>query len=253
MMARLAPRLLWAGPAVFVMGVTALALSRVLFYIFHPSGFVGTLPSISETISVTPGSTAFQSLMCAIAPCIVIFWLTNFSQVRVQIGSLAASGRSTALATGLNIAACATGLLAGGMLAGLTAIKLHDGHIAHHWHILLSEGFYSSQVISFLFDAACAMARRDGSGNPAQARSLRLRLVIGPTATVTALMFLYLYVWREIVPDPLLSQAIYVACEYTLATLCFAYPVAAYPELRAFYGGEVQSRALSAASDNQSL
>jgi hypothetical protein len=236
-MSGIGARLMWCAPAVFVIGVVALTSSWTLFYIYHPDGFVGTLPSISETISTAPGSIAFQSLMCVVTPCIVVTWLLNFFATRSSLAMLAASGRPVAIASLLNIAACAVGILAGILLAALAAIRLHDGDVAHEWHIWLSEGFYSTQVVSFLIDASCAVARRGENSTPAQSRSLRARLLVGFSAITMALVFLYLYVSREIVPgDPLLSQGIYVACEYMLATLCFAYPMAAYPELRAYYG-----------------
>jgi len=237
MMAGLTPRLLWCAPAIFVIGVTALAASWTFFYIYHPAGFVDTLPSISETISTEPGSIVFQSLMCVVTPCIVVTWLLNFSASKANLATLAASGGNTTIGSALNVAACALGILAGLQLAGLAAVRLHDGHLAHHWHIWLSEGFYSTQVIAFLIDALCAIVRREGKTGVAQTRSLRARLAVGLAAIGMALVFLYLYIFRNIVADPWLSQAIYVTCEYMLATLCFAYPMAAYPELRAYYGG----------------
>ena len=230
-------RFLWCLPAVFVLGVTALATSWTAFYIYHPSGFVGTLPSISETISTAPGSIVFQFLMCVIAPCIVVTWLLNFAATKASIEMLAASGRSTTLATALNYASCFVGILAGGFLAGLTAIRLHDGSLAHNWHIWLSEGFYSTQVIAFLIDSWCATARRSAQSSAAQTRALRARWTIGLSAIAMSLVFLRLYISREIVADPWMSQAIYVSCEYLLATLCFAYPMAQYTEVRAYYGG----------------
>ena len=156
-MTGLAPRLLWCAPAIFVIGVTALAASWTLFYIYHPDGFVGTLPSISETISTEPGSIVFQSLMCVVTPCIVVTWLLNFFASNANLATLAADGGNPTIGSALNAASCALGIVAGLLLAGLAAIRLHDGHLAHHWHIWLSEGFYSTQVISFLIDASCAI------------------------------------------------------------------------------------------------
>ncbi len=109
--------------------------------------------------------------------------------------------------------------------------------MAHHWHIWLSEGFYSTQVIAFLIDSWCATVRRTDQSSPAQTRALRARWTIGLSAIGMSLVFLRLYVSREVVSDPWISQAIYVSCEYLLATLCFAYPMAQYTEVRAYYGG----------------
>jgi hypothetical protein len=242
-MTGLSPRLLWCVPAVFVIGVTALAVSWGLFYVYHPDGFIGTLPSISETISKTPGSIVFQLLMCVVTPCIVVSWLLNFNATKGHLASLAARDENVRMARGLNIAACTVGILAGVLLASLSAVKLHSGHVSHVWHIWLSEGFYSTQVTAFLIDGACAVLRRKGQTNSAQARSLRARLAVGIAAVVAALVFLYLYVSRHDFADAWLAQAIYVTCEYTLATVCFAYPMAAYPELRAFYLDPVREEA----------
>ncbi|HEY4125847.1 MAG TPA: hypothetical protein VGM36_14600 [Rhizomicrobium sp.] len=237
-------RFLWCLPAVFVLGVMALAISWTAFYIYHPAGFVGTLPSISETISTAPGSIVFQSLMLVIAPCIVGTWLLNFNATKANIEMLAASGRRVALASALNCASRFVGILAGAFLAGLTAIRLHDGSTAHHWHIWLSEGFYSTQVIAFLIDSWCATARRSDQSSAAQTRALYARWTIGLSAIAMSLFFLRLYISRQIFADPWLSQAIYVSCEYLLATLCFAYPMAQYTEVRAYYGG-VREEALA--------
>ena len=57
------------------------------------------------------------------------------------------------------------------------------------------------------------------------------------------MLFLYLYLSRKDFSDVWLAQAVYVTSEYMLATLCFAYPMAAYPELRAFYLGGVREEA----------
>lgn len=237
------PRLLWCVPAVFVIGVTALAVSWGLFYVYHPDGFVDTLPSISETISKTPGSTAFQLLMCIVTPCIVVSWLLNFNATRAHLATIAARGENIRAASRFNLAACSIGILAGLLLASLSVVKLHAGHLSHTWHIWLSEGFYSSQVTAFLLDGICAVLRRKGQTNNAQARSLRARLGVGIGAMVTALVFLYLYVARHDFADAWLAQAVYVTCEYLLATTCFAYPMAAYPELRAHYMGRVTEEA----------
>ncbi|HVZ68335.1 MAG TPA: hypothetical protein VG891_02655 [Rhizomicrobium sp.] len=239
----LAPRFLWCVPAVFVIGVTALAASWGLFYVYHPDGFVGTLPSISETISIAPGSIAFQVLMCVVTPCIVVSWLLNYNASRWQIAQLEARGDDVRPASALNLLSCTLGIAAGMQLAGLSALKLHSGDFSHEWHIWLSEGFYSSQVLSFLIDGVCAAVRSKGTVRPAQARSLRARIGLGIAAAVTALAFLYLYVSRQDFSDAWLAQALYVTSEYMLATLCFAYPMAAYPELRAFYLGAVREEA----------
>lgn len=242
-MTGLSARFLWCVPAVFVIGVTALAVSWGLFYVYHPDGFVGTLPSISETISKTPGSLVFQSLMCVVTPCIVVSWILNFNATRVHLNTMASRGENVRVARAFNLAACIVGIIAGVLLASLSAVKLHSGHVSHEWHIWLSEGFYSTQVTSFLIDGICAVLRRKGQTNAAQARSLRARLGVGVGAMVTALVFLYLYISRRDFADAWLAQAVYVTCEYLLATTCFAYPMAAYPELRAFYLGQVREEA----------
>lgn len=199
-------RFLWCVPAVFIIGVTALAASWTAFYIYHPAGFIGTLPSISETISTEPGSIVFQTLMCVVTPCIVATWLLNFSATRANLAMLAASGRKIGTASVLNILSCGVGILAGLLLAGLSAIRLHDGHLAHHWHIWLSEGFYSTQVTAFLIDASCAIVRRGEKSSTAQTRSLRARITIGLSAIAMSLVFLRLYISREIVSDPWISR-----------------------------------------------
>jgi hypothetical protein len=242
-MSGIAPRFLWCAPAVFVIGVIALAASWGAFYVYHPDGFIGTLPSISETISISPGSIVFQSLMCLVTPCIVVTWLLNFNATRGHLAQLSAQGQDIRLASRLNLAACVVGIVAGILLASLSAIKLHSGHLSHEWHIWLSEGFYSTQVGSFLIDGMCAFVRRKGHTNPAQSRSLRARLIIGLASLTTALVFLFMYVARPDFSDAWAAQAFYVTCESARATLCCAYPRAAYPQWRAYFSGDDREHA----------
>jgi|GEM_PF-4038201 len=232
----LGPRLLWCPPAVFVVGVAALIVSWSLFFAYYPQGFVGTLPTISETISRAPASYAFQLAMCVVTPSIVVTWLLTFNAARAHLAQIAAGGVDVTVMARLNLIASILGIVAGVFLAGLSAFQLHSGHISHRLHIWLSEGFYTTQILAYIFDTICAKMRNRHAPNPVLARSLRARAGVTLITSTLSLIFLYLYLERSIFPDPFIAQAFYVTCEYVLATLCFTYPLAAYPELRAYVG-----------------
>jgi hypothetical protein len=237
-LAHAAPYLIWCAPTAFVSGVTALIASWLLFYIYHPEGFVGTLPSISETISTSPADFVFQGLMCVVAPCIFLIWPLNFFATRGRHAAQIGRGRYVPLERGLNILTCFTGMMAGVFLGALSIIKLHDGDVAHDLHIEFSAAFYISQILTFIFDAASAAIQRyvlRGSDSRAQRLSLRWRMIIGGSAIADALLFFYLYLHRDVFSDAYFAQALYVFAEYALATLCFAYPLAVFPELREYY------------------
>lgn len=232
----LGPRLVWCAPAVFVAGIAALIASWSLFLAYHPEGFIGTLPTISETISRAPASYAFQLMMCVVTPSIVVTWLINFDATRAHLTALGAQGVPVATMGWLNLIACILGIVAGLFLAGLSIFQLHNGPMSHRLHIWLSEGFYATQILAFIFDTVCARLRNKHSTSPVQARSLRARTGVTLTTSTLSLIFLFLYLERSIFADPYLAQAFYVACEYVLASLCFAYPLAAFAEMRHHVG-----------------
>lgn len=232
----LGPRLIWCAPAVFVAGIAALVASWSLFFAYYPEGFVGTLPTISETISRAPASYAFQLMMCVVTPSIVVTWLINFDATRTHLTALAGQGVPVLAMERLNLIACILGIVAGLFLAGLSAFQLHNGHMSHRLHIWLSEGFYATQILAFICDTLCARLRNSHSSSPVQARSLRARASVTLITGTLSLIFLFLYLERGLFADPYLAQALYVACEYVLAGLCFAYPLAAFAEMRSHVG-----------------
>ncbi len=232
-MNRLAPRLLWCVPTVFGLGVTALAVTWTLFYIYYPDGFIGTLPTISETIAYAPGSYAFQLCMAVVTPSIAVTWWLNYHTTKQQLWRDGVRpGYRLGNAHRLNFAACIIGILAGALLAGLSIFRLHDGTLSHHLHIWLSAGFYVTQVLAFILDTICAWMRR--TVDETQMHSLRLRLWVSGITLGGSLLFLFLFFARHIFADAYMAQLVYVTCEYIISAVCFSYPMAAYPEIRAY-------------------
>ena len=72
---------------------------------------------------------------------------------------------------------------------------------------------------------------------------MRSRAVIGVLTLVSALWFLYMYLDRDGFWSLYVGQQIYVATEYTLATLCLAYPVAPFPEVRRHFRLRIEEAA----------
>lgn len=236
--ARWSYSLAWCAPAIFVVGASTLAATRVIFAVNYPERSGESVVSISETISRYPGATVFQAASIAIAFCILVCWPLNFTMNRYRFRNFARPGMAVWPLEILNLGACVIGLAAGVFLVLLGLYRLHDGSTNHAMHIELSILYYSSQVTAFLFDGACVVLQRRvliGLDGPAERRSFKSRGFIAGATAVTALWFLYMYLDRSGLFDLYVGQAIYVGTEYTLVLLCLAYPMAPFIEARRHY------------------
>jgi hypothetical protein len=223
-------------PLVFVLGSFSLFATRLIHWVYHPEQWVGTSPSISGTSSEPPGSTFFFAMMLATALCILISWSLVLRMNAERLRTQPPSRRRTGLAV-LNVAACGTGMFAGLTLAALGGVNLSVGH---DFHMAASYAFYISQVLSFLLDGGNAVALRrlcPGLDGPIERRTVRSKLIVGVTSLVCALFFLFMYLVRDHLDPASLyrAQAIYVASEYTVALICFAYPLTSFAEIRRHY------------------
>jgi hypothetical protein len=218
-------------PLVFLIGTSGLLLTRWIFEAHFPQEFIGDSPSISGTASRSPSGEFFMWTMLSATLCIFISWSLNFT-MNVHRLATAHMGNVTIPAL-LNQMSFLAGIIAGTFLALLAIYDVKSGrdmHMASSWI------FYVSQVLAILFDTACALSlaricRLDGR---IAAIGRRARLSIGSTLLVSSLLFLYLYLTSDSVPPDqrYTMQLIYVAAEYTVALLCFAYPMAVYWEIR---------------------
>jgi len=238
---RLTPSL----PLVFLIGVPTLLITRWVFAQHSPNAFVGTLPSISETASAGLAAVIFQWAILASTVCIVTCWWLVLRMNRLRLAHLAAPGQDLRLTSALNLVASLTGMAAGVFLGLLATVNLRTGH---DLHILFSVLFFVTQVGAFLLDSWCSIRLRrqcralDG---PSERIAMFGKLAVAGTTLITALFFLYMYNAKDlgVFSDRYLAQQIYVASEYLLAILSFAYPLPTYLELRRHHRIEATLRA----------
>ena len=248
--ARWMARLTWCFPGVFILGAGTLALTFVLYVLYNPpTRLAESIPTISETASMPPGSWVFHGASTILAGLILICWPLNFLMNRHRFQALAIPGKTIWPLEAMNFIACALGMAAGIFLGLLGVYRLHDGDANHEMHLWLSIFFYSSQVSAFLFDGVCAIWQRSvlsGLDGPNERLAYRSRRVIAGTTVVLALWFLYMYLDRAGPWDLYIGQLVYVLTEYTLALFCFAYPFAPFPEVRHHYTQRLEAVARAA-------
>jgi len=231
-------RLAWALPLTSLIGIPSLIATRLIHAAYHPESYVGTLPSISGTSTEPPSSFFFMGTMLLAATCIVISWSLV---MRMNLRRLAGDGglrRDADAIAALVLAACSMGSLAGFFLAFLGAVNLTIGH---DLHMAFSVLFFVCQILAFLLDGASAVLLRrrfDRLGQGPGRIAVRAKLWVGGAAFVVSLIFLYLFLTKDDVApaNQLAVLETYVAFEYTLAFLCFSYPLTAFREIRRFYG-----------------
>lgn len=221
-------------PLVFLIGVPTLLITRWVFAQHSPDAFVGTLPSISETASAGLAAMIFKWAILAATVCIVTCWWLVLRMNRLRLAHLALPGQDLRLTGALNLLASLIGMAAGMFLGLLATVNLRTGH---DLHILFSVLFFVTQVGAFLLDTWCSIRLRrqclalDG---PAERAAMIGKLAVAGTTLTTALFFLYMYNAKDlgVFGDRYLAQQIYVASEYLLAILSFAYPLPTYLEVR---------------------
>jgi hypothetical protein len=226
-------RLAWCLPLVFVIGAASLFITRYIYWLYHPEQWVGDAPSISGTASAPPASVFFMVAMLADAVCIVVCWTLTLTMYRQRL-RLVPRSRGRARLALWSGAACLMGMLAGLSLAALGSVDLSDGH---DFHMLASYVFFISQVLAFLLEGSAAVALRrvcPGLDGPVERRAPRAKLSAGITTLVCALFFFFMYLVRDHLAPAVLypAQQVYVASEYVVALLCFAYPLTSFREIR---------------------
>ena len=234
--AKLLYSLCLCAPMIFVIGTFTVIATGVLYRIYHPEQWVGTLPSISGSSSEPPTSIFFMWLMMPTAFCIVAAWTVKLVMDWQRVGALPASRQRVVLAA-LNVATWSAGALAGLALAALAIVSLGKGH---DFHMASSYVFYIAQLVSFILDGVAVVGlRRAGIGadGPFGRSTARGKLLVGGTCLVAGLFFCFMYNVRAFVPAASLytAQEIYVASEYLVALACFAYPLTSYREARAYF------------------
>jgi hypothetical membrane protein len=224
-------------PLVFLIGVSGTIATRIAAYVYNPEKFVNDSPSISGTAASPPGSVIMEWALIATALCIIVSWTLLLIMSRDRLAVLAQSRRPGALLWLLAVGSWALGVTAGLSLALLGVFNMGDHHDPH---MALSYAFYISQVSSFLVDGALATVIRRADptiAGPVERFALAGKLVMAGTVLIAALFFLYMYISKDYAaPDMrFTAQKIYVASEYTVALLSFAYPLTSFAEIRGHF------------------
>jgi hypothetical membrane protein len=227
-------RLALCLPLVFLIGVSGTIAARIAAYVYHPEKFVNDSPSISATAASPPGSVILEWALIATALCITVSWTLALIMSRDRIAALGQARRPGVLLWLLAVGSWALGVNAGLSLALLGVFNMGDHHDSH---MAFSYAFYISQVSSFLVDGALAVAirRADQSiAGPAERFALVGKVVMAGMVLIAALFFFYMYISKDYAAADVrfTVQKIYVASEYTVALLSFAYPLISFAEIR---------------------
>ena len=221
-----------ALPGVFVIGTTVTLATRYLFFLYHPEYFDTGVPSISRTAAFAPGSYLFAAGISFTAALIFISWYFVFylNQARLRLCPDAGLLRI------FNLLAYSLGMCSGLFLALLALINSEIDGPKHEW---LSIAFFSTQVTAFLFDTLLwlGLSRRDVVVPITVYRAGSRKSVLMAIVGVLAILLLGLYLVNvfDLVADARLIKSCFVATEYTVSILCFAYSAAYYPEVKDRY------------------
>lgn len=237
-------RLSLASLLVFLIGVPTIFLTRIVFHATRPEYFATTIPTISKSSAFAPASDVFLVGMLVVAACIVTSWWLVFKLSRERAQDLSVAFARHRLHRALAVSAAVLGTLAGICLALLAIITLET---SDPFHILLSYAFFISQLSAFLVDTGAALllngalAAKLGGGAK---HSLGGKPAVSLFLVLLGVFFLFMFLTRDkdIYPNEMLAQGIYVISEYVLATLCFGYAALYFPELRSHFRRSFEER-----------
>ena len=223
-------------PLVFVIGVPSIFITRSIHYAHYPQHFVMDSPTISGSASDPPASHFFEYTMFAVTFCIFISWALNLMMNSDRLSRLPREQRPLALVL-IGRFAALSGVVAGVCLCLIGMYTLNNGHDVHMYS---SWAFYISQVLAILLDTIFMfwLVRLSPEHmTPVEHFGRRCRVVLGLSILVSSLVFLFMYEVRDFLApaDVYPAQLFFVFSEYTVAILCFAYPLAGFAEMRRHY------------------
>lgn len=212
--------LLVAIPAI---GMPTIVLTRLLAWWHQPQLFATTLPSVSKTAALAPGSWVFATGMLLVAGCSILAWPIFRMLNRRAIRSLAPAAAAPSIER-LNSAAALAGVTAGCALGALAVITLE---VYDALHMLLSQLFFSALVLALLCDALVAQRL------PAAPAWMRARLAVCGAVVLFAVVFLFMYVTKDsgLIAERMLVRWLYVGAENLLCLALGAYPLIYLPAL----------------------
>lgn len=228
--------LTYSLPLVFLIGVPSIFITRSIHYAHFPDDFVMDSPTISGSASDPPASDFFEYAMFVVTFFIFVSWALNLMMSSDRLSRLSKDERPVGLVVVGRFAAFA-GIMAGFFLCLIGVYTLNNGHDVH---MMSSWAFYISQVLAILMDTIFVfwLARISTEHQtPVEHFGRRCRVVLGLSILVCSLVFLFMYEVRDFLSDAdrYHAQLFFVFSEYTVAILCFAYPLTGFAEMRRHY------------------
>jgi hypothetical protein len=212
---------------VFVFGLSAVILARVIHSLEHPDAYQTTIPSISGTARQGLASIVFASFMGASGVLIIystyVWHLFNVSCIR-QTGHL------TKKFITLSRCVLLIGTIAGLSVILMATVSLETSNLGH---IIFSASTFTSLGVAFLFDSFVLGNWRNYKSHETH-MSFRVRRITSILFALNAMFFLYLYLQKDTAPfiDRYTTQIIYVLSEHLIAVLGFSYSPLAFLEIR---------------------
>ena len=235
---------------VFYLGVFTVAATGLLFYATNPEYFERSVPTISRTGSYPPTSYLFATGMVLVSVCIFVTWVLARGAHRDVIAKLIHDPDQADRAKLLNDTAAYFGCLAGFCLGSMGVVSLE---ISNFLHMLLSWGFFVTQIAAFLLDSWLSLMLRRVS------RSMNSGPVYDPngrhwvclTVCVFALLFLFMFYAKDekIFDDRMLAQWIFVSGEYIVAFFSFYYAFRFRPLAREYARTRLARRGFAGPSE----
>ena len=230
---RLAARLLFAIPAIFLTGTLVVLLTRYIFYLYHADYFVHHYPTISRAAAFAPSSYFFTCGILVTVLFIITSWLLGYFYRKHVIMEVA----ENRWLLRLNNIEVFLGVAAAIFLALLAII---NSEMNGHLHEMFSIAFFSLQIAAFVMDTLMwKLLCSKGAiiqGTTEYRNGVR-RIYIFVVLFIAAAIFLGLYLVSEFdlaSGNALLKRAFFIT-EYTVAILCFAYALPYYSEIKKHY------------------
>jgi hypothetical protein len=207
-------------PTVFIVGTITIFLTRYTFYFTHPHYFVNNTPSISRTGAFAPSGDVLMVGLCFVSLLGLISWSIAL------LSKLEVTPKTDRLGLSLAWSATIFAWLAEVFLALLAIIdSTWNGPLHESFSII----FFLTQIISFFLETLWLYhSRRRGIGLEPELYkrgSQKIAVTYFVSFLATIMLILYLTDKSNVIVDESLIDLFFVILEYTVSTLCFAYPL----------------------------
>lgn len=231
---------------VFYLGVLTVAATGLAFYAVNPEYFIRSVPTISRTGAIPPTSYIFATGMAVVAVCIFVTWALARRAQKEMIAKLIHDPDRAARANILNDIAAVFGCLAGFCLGSMGTISLE---ISNFTHMLLSWGFFVTQVTAFVFDTwlSLILQRESRVQNTSPAYDPNGRPWVCLIVFVFAMLFLFMFYAKDanVFADRMVAQWIFVSGEYVIAFFSFFYALRFQPMVKAHVRAALAARGMA--------